>query len=139
MAIKAVKLKSQTHRHGFIDGSHGLTRDALSSVSSSTSSSSDLRSSSSSSSLITGMSSSSILDFLRETPFALPLDCLLADMVDARGQIDGFTCVSGTERYVAVGRVFRRVGVRGGPKHEIHGRLCGDGAKTRENDAVCKQ
>lgn len=61
-----------------------LTREALSSASSSTSSSSDLRSSSSSSSLSTGGSSSTILDFLRDVPFALPLDCRLADMTPTR-------------------------------------------------------
>jgi len=61
-----------------------LTREALSSASSSTSSSSDLRSSSSSSSLNVGGSSSTILDFLRDTPFALPLDCRLADITPTR-------------------------------------------------------
>lgn len=63
---------------------HILTKDSFSSAnsSSSRSSSSDFRSSSSSSSssLIVGGSSSTILDFFRDTPFVLPLDCLLVDM-----------------------------------------------------------
>lgn len=66
-----------------------LTRDAFSSASSSasSSSSSDLRSSlsSSSSSLSVGGSSSTIFDFLRDTPFALLFDCRLADMTRVRG------------------------------------------------------
>lgn len=79
-----------------------LTRDALSSVSSSTSSSDDLPKSSSSSSLIIGGSSWSSLDFLRDTPFALPLDCRLADIMtlaDSRRLYGAGGCgLAGTKR-----------------------------------------